>query len=56
MALMVASMILPPDSFTSTWSPTLYLGMVAAFYYTPSFSDRNQKLTHYDVGHRINIL
>ena len=26
MALMVASTILPPDSLTSTWSPTFYWG------------------------------
>ena len=32
MALIVASTILPPDSFTSRWSPTLCLGMVAEFY------------------------
>jgi hypothetical protein len=32
-ALIVASTILPPDSFTSTWSPILYLGMVAASYH-----------------------
>jgi hypothetical protein len=31
-ALIVASTILPPDSFTSTWSPTLYSRIVAAFY------------------------
>ncbi len=32
---MVASTILPPDNFTSTWSPTLCLLMVAAVYNTP---------------------
>jgi hypothetical protein len=33
-AFTLASMILPPDSLARRWSPTLYLGMVAAFYNT----------------------
>ncbi len=34
MALISACTSLPPDSFTRTWSPTLYLRMAAAFYTT----------------------
>ena len=51
MALTTASTILPPDSFTRTWSPTLCLRMVAAIYHvTKTKSEEWSMITLMAIG------